>query len=213
MAGAAAYSGYYQEPTAAFTTNLPQGPMAYQPEYGHDARQTQNFGAYNPSLMYNVPQGGAQGHVYDASQQFQTRQSAGMPMMGTEVSTSYFPSEPPAAGAGPSSIQSQQAPGGASNLYQSSPGDQRALIQSYSSSMVTMGGLAQEHAPDQSAEEPDYSGSAEMGEAYEQYQTALREIFANVRHGNLKTASESLLNVSDWLLTKVTELGESPDLA
>ncbi|KXJ92669.1 hypothetical protein Micbo1qcDRAFT_232393 [Microdochium bolleyi] len=211
ITGAAAYSGYYQEPSAAFTTTLPQSAMPYQPEFGQDTRQTQNFGTYNPSLMYNVPQAGAQGNVYDASQQFQARQSTGMSMMGAEVASSYFPGEASGPGAGPSGIQGQPATGSASNVYQHSPGDQRALIQGYTSGMASIGGMAQESAPEQPVEEPDYSGSAEMGEAYEQYQTALREIFANVRHGSLKIASESLLNVSDWLLTKVTELGLASD--
>ena len=59
-------------------------------------------------------------------------------------------------------------------------------------------------------EEQDYSASAEMGEAYEQYQTALKEIFTNIRNGVLVSASESLLTVSDWLLSKVAELGAFP---
>ncbi|KAH7032935.1 uncharacterized protein B0I36DRAFT_361673 [Microdochium trichocladiopsis] len=211
MASAAAYSGYYQEPSAAFATNLPQSALPYQSEYAQDGRQTQGFGTYNPSMMYNVPQSNAQGAVYDASQPFQPRQGAGIPMMGAEVATSYFPNEAAGPGAGPSGIQAQQSSAGASNIYQQGSGDQRSLMPGYPSGMASMGGMAQGSAGDQSLEEQDYSGSAEMGEAYEQYQTALKEIFTNVQRENLKAASESLLNVSDWLLTKVIELGLASD--
>lgn len=203
----AAYSGYYQEGSAAFATNLPPGGMPYQNEYAHDARQSQNFGAYNPSMMYNVPQTSAQGAVYDANQSFQPRQPAGIGMMGAEVASSYFPGESTGSTGAPPNMQAQDSSGSNASLYQQSPGDQRAIIQSYQTGMPSMGGLAQGTTADQAMDDQDYSGSAEMGEAYEQYQTALREIFTNVQRGSLKTASESLLNVSDWLLTKVIELG------
>lgn len=72
-----------------------------------------------------------------------------------------------------------------------------------------MSGMSQTtSAPDQSMEDQDYTASAEMGEAYEQYQSALKEIFTNIRNGVLVAASESLLNVSDWLLSKVSDLGK-----
>jgi hypothetical protein len=51
--------------------------------------------------------------------------------------------------------------------------------------------------------------AAGLDEAYASYQSALREIFQNVRNGGLETASESLLGVSDWLLSHVVELGMS----
>ncbi len=73
--------------------------------------------------------------------------------------------------------------------------------------MTSIGGIAQTNAPDQVMEEQDYSASGEMGEAYEQYQSTLKEIFTNIKLGALQAASEALVNVSDWLLTKVAELG------
>ncbi|KAK8093306.1 uncharacterized protein PG998_014707 [Apiospora kogelbergensis] len=183
MGGTAAYSDHYQEPAAVFSTAMPQSIMPYQSEYGQDTRQTKNLNVYNPSLMYNVPQTSAQNTVYDTSQQFPSWQPAALQMMPTDVAASYFPSQPTNAGAAP-------------------------VIQAQATSSSTLG---QAIAPDQVMEEQDYSNSTEMGEAYEQYQTALREIFTNIRKGVLVSASESLLTVSDWLLSKVAELGLAAD--
>ncbi|KAH8193697.1 hypothetical protein TruAng_012137 [Truncatella angustata] len=195
---------------------MPQNTMPYQSEYGQDTRQTQqNFGAYNASMMYNVPQAGAQNAVYDATQQFPSRQPAAMQMMPADVAAPYFPSEPTNSSTAPG-LQAQAGSSGTSAVYQQSPADQRAMIHNYPSNMASMSGMSQTSAPDQPmAEEQEYTASAEMGEAYEQYQSALKEIFTNVRNGSLVAASESLLNVSDWLLSKVSELGlvvDNPDL-
>jgi hypothetical protein len=215
MGGTAAYSGYYQEPAAAFSNAMPQNTMPYQSEYGQDTRQTQNFGAYNTSMIYNVPQAGAQNAVYDTSQQFPSRQAASMQIMPADVAAPYFPSEPANAAAAPG-LQAQAGSSGSPAVYQQSPADQRAMLQSYPSGMASMSGMSQTSAPDQVMEDhhqqqqqQEYSASAEMGEAYEQYQSALKEIFTNIRNGVLLAASESLLSVSDWLLSKVVELGKS----
>ncbi|KAI1331940.1 hypothetical protein F5Y16DRAFT_209649 [Xylariaceae sp. FL0255] len=209
MGGTTSYSGYYQEPTATFSTAMPQSTIAYQPEYSQDDRQTQNYSAYNTSMLYNVPQAGAQTAVYDTSQQFPSRQAAGMQMMPADVTAPYFPSEPTNVAAA-ANLQSQTASSSTSGVYQQSPADQRAMLQNYPGSMASMS-MAQSNAPDQVVEDQDYTASAEMGEAYEQYQTALREIFTNIRNGVLQTASESLLSVSEWLLSKVVELGLAGD--
>jgi hypothetical protein len=46
-----------------------------------------------------------------------------------------------------------------------------------------------------------------MEAAYTAYQTALKEIFQNIIHGRLADASSSLLEVSEWLLGHVGDLG------
>jgi len=217
MGGTAGYSGFYQEPAAgAFSgaTALPQSAMGYhQPtaDYGQDARQTPGFAAsaYNPAgMMYNVQQANAQTPVYDTSQQFSSRQPAAMQMMTPDVAGPYFSSEPTNAPAG-SGLPSQAASSSsaASGVYQQ-PG--------YSSGMAAVGSLASQSAAaatagataDVAMDDQDYPAAGGLDAAYGQYQTALREIFQNINNGVLATASESLLNVSDWLLSHVTELGE-----
>lgn len=210
LGGAAAYStSYYQEPAATFPTAIQQNAIPYQSEYGQDTRQTPSFGTYNPPMMYSVPQASAQNAVYDTSQQFPSRQPAGLQIMQTDVATPYFPSEPTNT-ATASSLQPHAGPSSTSAVYQQSPAGQRTMLQNYSSGMAPMSGMAQPGStPDQAMEEQDYPQTTEMGEAYEQYQTALREVFTNIRSGVLQAASESLLNISEWLLSKVVELGES----
>ncbi len=47
-----------------------------------------------------------------------------------------------------------------------------------------------------------------MEAAYTAYQTALKEIFQNIINGRLADASLSLLEVSEWLLGHVIDLGK-----
>ncbi|TRX95315.1 hypothetical protein FHL15_003646 [Xylaria flabelliformis] len=220
MGGATSYSGYYQEPSAAFSQSIPQSTIAYQPEYAHDSRQTQGYGAYNTSMLYNVPQASAQSSVYDTNQQFSSRQSGGLQMMPTDVAAPYFPSEPTNAAA-TAGLQPQTASSSTTAVYQQSPADQRMLQQSYPSAMAPMGSMAQAEAEQIVEEEeeeqqqqytaPAPAQTSQMGEAYEQYQSALRDIFTNIQNGVLQNAGESLLGVSEWLLTKVVDLGLTGD--
>ncbi|KAI1138921.1 hypothetical protein F5Y05DRAFT_355347 [Hypoxylon sp. FL0543] len=210
IGGTAAYSGYYQEPATAFSTAMPQNAMPYQSEYAQDTRQTQSFGTYNTPMMYNVPQASAQGAVYDTTQQFPSRQPAALQMLQTDVAAPYFPSEPTNTGTA-STLQSHAGSSSTSAVYQQSPAGQRTMLQNYSSGIAPLGSMAQTSTPEQAIEEPEFSQNAEMTEAYQHYQTALREVFTNIRNGVLQVASESLLNISEWLLSKVVELGLAGD--
>lgn len=44
-------------------------------------------------------------------------------------------------------------------------------------------------------------------DAYNQYQQALRQTFENTRCGRLVDASQSLLEISEWLLGNAVDLG------
>ncbi|KAI0913370.1 hypothetical protein F4823DRAFT_65523 [Ustulina deusta] len=226
MAATTSYSGYYQEPAAAFSHAMSQSTIAYPTDYAQDSRQTQGYNTYNTPMLYNVPQAGTQSAVYDTSQQFPSRQAAGLQMMTPDVAAPYFPSEPANAAAA-AGLQPQTASSSTSAVYQQSPADQRMLQQTYPGSITSLSGMAQTGAPEQVVEEHEYgtastatasastaaatAASTAMGEAYEQYQGALREVFTNIQNGVLQTASESLLGVSEWLLSKVVELGLTGD--
>jgi hypothetical protein len=205
--GTATYSGYYQEPVAAFSGTMPQSALSYQSDYTQEARQAQNFGAYNTNLMYNVPQVSTQSSAYDNSQQFSSRQSAGLGMINAAVAAPYFPSQSAdSGGAAAAALQSQAPPSSASaGVYQADP------LQNYSTSMSGVGTMAQApENPDVSMAESEYpvgtGGATE--ERWVEYQDALRRVFQNVINGNLESASESLLRLSNWLLTQVQDLGE-----
>lgn len=231
MGGSAGYSGYYQDSTAgAFPTGtaMPQSSMSSYhqstTDYGQDGRQTQNFTGYNPAnMMYNVQSASAQNPgVYDTSQQsFQRQPTAALQMMAADVASAnpYFSGD--ASNTGTASMQAQGASSNTSSAVYQNPADRNALL-GYSGNMASMSGLASQAAgaaaaaaapaaatADVSMDEQEYPATSGLDEAYASYQTALKEIFQNVTNGILQAASESLLNVSDWLLSHVTELGRA----
>lgn len=204
MGGTGSYSSYYQEPTASFSTaNMPATAMGYGSEYGADSRQqTQGFGGYGTAatMMYNVPQPSAQTPVYDA-QQFGSRQPTTMQMMTPDVTSTYFGSETGSAGA-PTLQQQTQAAGATANVYQQS------APMNYAGNMAGVNALQQPPASaDVSmAEEHDYADGA-LEEKWVNYQRQLGTIFQEIENGSLESASETLLSVSSWLLSQVSDLG------
>lgn len=219
--GSAGYGAYYQEPSAtgfSAATGMQQNTMGYHQSatgYGQDARQSQSFaGSYNPSLMYNVPQAGAQNAVYDTTaSSFDLRQPAAQQIMPADVTNTYFPSEPTNATAA-SAMQTQQpSTAQTAAVYQQGSADTRNNMMNYPSNIAGMGNMATPAtaaAPDVSMEEAgDYQGASDLNQAYQQYQDALKGVFSNIKDGALETAGKALLSVSDWLLGHVHELGMS----
>lgn len=218
--GSAGYGAYYQEPSAtgfSTATGMQQNTMGYHQSatgYGQDARQPQSFaGSYNPNLMYNVPQTGAQNTVYDTTgaSSFDLRQPAAQQIMPADVTNTYFPSEPTNAAAA-SAMQTQQpSTAQTAAVYQQGSTDSRNNMMNYPSNIAGMGNMATQAtaaAADVSMEETgDYQGSSDLNQAYQQYQDALKGVFSNIKDGALETAGKALLSVSDWLLGHVHELG------
>lgn len=73
-----------------------------------------------------------------------------------------------------------------------------------------MGGMNQ-NAPDIMEDDDFQPQGPGMEAAYSTYQTALKEIFQNIIDGRLAQASQSLLEVSEWLLGHVGDLGLTVD--
>ncbi|SCO54202.1 uncharacterized protein FFNC_15389 [Fusarium fujikuroi] len=169
---------------------MPGTAIAYGPEYGHDSRQTQDFGDYNTSttMMYNVGQASEQNAVYDA-QQFSLRQPPAMQMMPPDVASSYFGSEA-GASAGPSLQQPAQGSSGSANVYQQSN--------------------AMNYASNSMSNDHDYTEGA-LEEKWVSYQRQLGSIFQEIVNGSLESASETLISVTSWLLSQVADLGLSLD--
>ncbi|EJT76239.1 hypothetical protein GGTG_06161 [Gaeumannomyces tritici R3-111a-1] len=229
IGGSAGYSGYYQDSTTgAFqtATAMPQSSISSYhqstTDYSQDGRQTQSFTGYNPaSMMYNVQSGAQNSAVYDTSQQsFQRQPAAALQMMAADVTSAnpYFSGE--TGSSTTASLQTQAAPSNTSSSVYQNATDRSALL-GYSNNMAGMGGIASQTAAapaaatattgDVGIEEQEYPATSGLDEAYASYQSALKEIFQNVKSGILQAASESLLNVSDWLLSHVTELGLTSD--
>lgn len=209
--------GYYSEGiSSAFSGPLPSNPLQqYQSEYTPDQQrqqqqqqqQPQSFGSYNPNIMYNVPS--QTQPVYDA-QQFQARQPAAMQML-SDVAAPYFPGEATNPTQAPASVlHHQQVPSAPTAVYQQNPADRSSLLQGYPNNMGNMSGMPQNAPPPppeiMEEQQADYAPGG-LEEAYERYHAALKLIFQNIRGGALVEASQSLLQVSDWLLTNVGDLG------
>jgi hypothetical protein len=203
--GTGTYSGYYQEPASSFNTSLPANTLQYSQAYPPDQRQQQGFTTYNTDLMYNVAQPSQQSTVYDSSQQFPARQPAAMQML-SDVAAPYFPNEPTSA-PGPPALQ-HHASSASTGVYQQhhqSPSDRSMMQQGYPSQMA-MAGIP---PPAQELMEQDEFQAQGPGleAAYTAYQTALKDIFQNIIDGRLAVAGQSLLEVSEWLLGHVGDLG------
>jgi hypothetical protein len=163
-------------------------------------------------MGYNVSQQTPQNTVYDSTQQFQARQPAGMQML-SDVTVPYFATEPTSASGAP--VLQHHASSSSSGVYQQhqqSPADRSATHlqqqQGYPGNL-TMGGMAQ-NAPDVMEQDDFQPQGPGMEAAYTTYQTALKEIFQNIINGRLGEASQSLLEVSEWLLGHVGDLGMFP---
>ena len=204
-AGATAYPTYYPESATSFPSALPTNTMQYQSAYPQDQRQQPGFTAYNPEMMYNVAQQAGPSNVYDSPQQFQARQPAAMQML-SDVAGPYFTNEPTSA-PGPPSLQHHASSG--SSVYQphqQSPADRTPLLQQGYPGNMAMGGMPQ--GPPDIMEEDEYPAQVPgMEAAYTTYQGALKQIFQNIIDGRLAEASNSLLEISEWLLGHVGDLG------
>jgi hypothetical protein len=197
-----AYTNAYQEPVAAFAGGIAQSQMSgYASEYSHDGRSAQGFASYN-SIPLPYGMASAQSTVYDSNQAFQRQPTTGQ-ILPTDVTGSYFQQNDPSSAAAATSIQHSQPSGAATTGYT------QAQLPGYATGIPSgVGGIAaQTSSADVSMEEPEYPSSGGLEEKWLEYQTALREIFQNVRNGMLEPASQSLLEVSSWLLSQVADLG------
>jgi len=185
--------GYRAEP-AYFSGTQPSYSTPQTPVYpsnhtvGYAApRQAQPYPSFNTpdSGLYNVPPQ-TQPMAFD-SPPYQ-RPSA--------VPTTEFGSY--SAGSLQTPTLQQHISSGSSVGYQNSPTDAGQLHPDYNSQM---GGI-QEIATDNYQEPPA------MEAAYATYQTALKQIFQNILDGRLQVGARSLLDISEWLLGHVKELGK-----
>jgi len=82
------------------------------------------------------------------------------------------------------------------------------MIQPGYTAAIPMDAMSQ-NAPVIMPEAQFATGADDLEAAYRTYQTALTETFQNISNGWLGEASQSLLDVSEWLLGHVEELGRS----
>ncbi|KAK7906357.1 hypothetical protein PG985_016363 [Apiospora marii] len=195
MGYTAGYSGYRQGPAATFSLPLPHNPMSWPSGY----RQT----SFNPSLEYGILHASVPSTTYDTNPLSPLWQPT--PYRPAVVAASQFQGAPAEAGTAPT-LPALAIPSDMSEIDQSSPGAESTELDDQHSVASTSRMPQASEAPN-TASEP-----INLTEAYEQYQTDIKEIFTNIYYGVLDSANESLLTVSGWLLSNVVELGLTADM-
>ncbi|KAI0997270.1 hypothetical protein K3495_g10917 [Podosphaera aphanis] len=226
---AQAFPGYFHVPSPSFPAAIQPTNLQYQgsPNFAQDQRQQQqqqqqpqqqqqqqqNFAAYTSDIMY--------GNVYNSASQFQQTRQPGTMQLLSDVPTPYFNESTPATetsslphdASTPSAViyppqQQQRSPGDRSNLLQHSPEDRGSLIPQSFSTMSTTGIPQVPEVMEEQEFPPPTSG---MEAAYSTYQAELKAVFGNIIADRLAEAGQSLLDVSEWLLGHVVDLGLTVD--
>ncbi|OAA52002.1 hypothetical protein NOR_00595 [Metarhizium rileyi] len=175
--------------------------LAYGNDYGGDTRsQTPGFGSYSAGMMmYNVPPHTAtQQAVYDTQQFTTPRQHAAMQMMPSDVASGYFASD--ASGGAAGSLQASGQSSSASYQHQNTG-------IGYASSMSELHQSGGANAATSDSRDADDA----MSMKWSWYRRQLGIVFRDVSDGQLERASSVLLEVSNWLLPQVPQLGLHQD--
>ncbi|KAL8863377.1 MAG: hypothetical protein Q9178_000058 [Gyalolechia marmorata] len=223
MAGRIPASAGVVSPTGAHTQELgrfgyPQGPpypptqiqgssMQFPPDYGQDSQRSQPFPQYASQMMYNVPQQNQPRSPYDTMPQYQPRQSAALEVLSNQfgVPPYYNPNEP-VGGSGHTSTPQQFGPSQFNQpLSYQAPGTGRGNIPSpYAGDMAE---YPQSTAPEVAGAEQQEQESSNVAAGFNEYEEVLKETFENISRGRLTEAGGSLLQLSEWLMGNIKDLG------
>ncbi|KAI9741925.1 MAG: hypothetical protein M1834_000314 [Cirrosporium novae-zelandiae] len=203
--GYGAYGGYGEQ-----SQYTPQS-MQYQPELQQDTQrqqqQQQQFSPYGPGMMYNVAQQTQQQSPYQPAQQYQPRQSAAIEVLSTQFGVpQYFPSgESSAAGVAAVPQQYPTSQFQPTSFPQQGTLGRSSLPQSYATGMAEYSQMSGSEVLEQ--QEYGQEGT-NYDNAYNQFQDALRQTFDSIKASRLSEASQSLLQISEWLLSNALNLGK-----
>lgn len=208
--------GYGYAQGQQYATPQMQGTsMQYTADYPQDPQRQQQFQQYTSQMMYNVSPQTQQQSPYDTVPPYQPRQSAAVEVLPSQFGVpQYYNSGETTSAPEPAPIVQEYATAQFHPplLYHpSAPIAQSTLTSSYTPGMAD---LAQSNAPAPNPEEVETQDQDEgaFDRAYAQYQDALKRTFENTREGRLVEASQSLLEISEWLLGAAGELGNFTDL-
>ena len=209
--------GYYGGASQFANPSVPAGSMQYPQGYPQDQQREQDFPHYRSNVMFDLPQQGTQSESYGAleTQYQQPRQATAVEVLSSQFAGAapfYMPGTGEQNIAGPS----QQAGSQYSPL---SYGPQNPVVRpsvtpSYQAGLgdSAQATVAHSSLTGQQFGQGQGQGSSSYDDAYEQYQIALRRTFENTRNGQLVEAGQSLLEISEWLLSHAVELGRLPSL-
>jgi hypothetical protein len=218
------YEGYGYTEQQSYTTPAMQtaaiqsGALQYQPDYAQEpsrqqAQQTpqqqQQFAQYGQNMVYGMAQQASPHSPYETVPQYQSRQSAAVDTLSNQFAVpQYFaPGEPTSAGVPAAHTQYLTSQIQPATYPQESPTGRATIAPSFPASMAEFSSIGSETLPQQEYTH-DVSGYDDAyNAAYNQYQQALKQTFENTRDGRLVEASQSLLDISEWLLGHAQDLG------
>ncbi|KAL8679243.1 MAG: hypothetical protein Q9186_004485, partial [Xanthomendoza sp. 1 TL-2023] len=200
--------GYQQGPQYP-AAQLQGSSLQYPTDYNQDPQRPQNFPQYTSQMVYNVPQQNQPRSPYDAVPQYQPRQSAALEVLSNQFGVSQYYNTNEAMGAsGHTSTPQQYAPSqfNQSIAYQTPEVGRNTIASPYSVGMTEYAqGTTQEGPPDVAEQQEEEN--ANLAEAYNDYEEALKATFEKTSKGRLIEAGRSLLEISEWLLGHTKELG------
>lgn len=190
---------YQAAPTQATT-------FQYQPEFLQDP-QRQRFQQYPAQMMYNVPQQTQTQSPYDPVGQYQRRQTAAVEVSSSQLGVSphyYSTGEIPTASTPAAMLQGYSTTAYQQSMQYNAPNalGRSTLASPYSAMPPDFAQTGSAEGPEQQEQEIDIAA-----ENNDRYYRAIGETNHSTSMGMLVEAGDSLLQVSDWLLTNAVRLG------
>lgn len=200
-------------------------PPSQRPQ--QQEQQQPPFNPYEQEVVYNFHQQQGPAHgPYNAVPPYPPRQSDAAidALSGQFAVPQYFPADEPTGTAVAGMVSPYMNPHLPPSAAYNHPGlmaNSSATAQPFPNNMTDLTnplGTAQQqqqqqqqpqHQPQPLAAEPVTTSTPNLGEAYGQFQRALRGTLDHSRAGRLVEASRSLLETSRWLVANARELGTS----
>ncbi|SPJ80243.1 uncharacterized protein FTOL_08635 [Fusarium torulosum] len=176
----------------------------YGVEYGQSCcQQTQRSGGYGstPAIMYNGPQIWIHNLIYGTR-----RQTAAMHTMTPDVTSSHFGSEIGNSG-GSGTQRLAHGSSGFTYIYEPS----HAINDYASNSISNVSAVPQATVSPEVSVGHHEDGEGGLDEKWVSYKRLLGSIFQDIIDASLESASETLLKVTQWLLSQVSDLGLNVD--
>ncbi|PGH04776.1 hypothetical protein AJ79_06998 [Helicocarpus griseus UAMH5409] len=210
--------GYTESPSYSAPSlqggTLQSGGLQYQSNFSSSSRsqqhdQQQRLSQYEGDMVYNITPQAQPQSPYEAVSHYQPRHSAAIEVLATQfgVPQYFHTEEPTVAGVSDQYLTAVQV--------QSTTYSQPASL-TRAAAATTLPETMTDFHPSTSTEaldHPDFPREPSSGfdDAYNRYQQALRQTFENTRSERLVEASQSLLEISEWLLGNANELGLARD--
>lgn len=205
---------HYQNPSSHLHQQQQSNPdPAQQQSRRRATAETTPLVPYESAMLYGFSQQGSPHGPFDVVPQYSTRQSAALEALSNQIAIpQYFPEEPTASGVPGLSPYlnalpyNQPGPIAGPNSAHRFP----ATMADFAPIGTVTASVQQEQQQQQQVDPQQQSvtDSSSLNQAWAPYQRALRSTFDQTRAGRLVEASESLLEISEWLVTNARELGE-----